>query len=115
MERWFASTGAATSTPVRVLYGVRRSDLLIYRATLDEAAKRFPDLGWQAYLEEGAGAGEHPGRLSVEAALGAAHATGAAGAATFYVSGPPAMLAVFQSGLGAAGVPPSRVRADAWD
>ena len=112
---FLASTGAATSTPVRVLYGVRRSDLLIYRATLDEAAKRFPDLGWQAYLEEGAGAGEHPGRLSVEAALGAAHATGAAGAATFYVSGPPAMLAVFQSGLGAAGVPPSRVRADAWD
>ena len=112
---FLASIGAATSAAVRVLYGVRRSDLLIYRATLDAAAQRFPDLRWQAHVEESAGAGEHPGRLSAESALAAARATGAPDSATFYISGPPAMLRALQSGLGLAGVPPSRVRTDAWD
>jgi ferredoxin-NADP reductase len=112
---FLASVGAATSAAVRVLYGVRRSDLLIYRATLDAAARRFPDLRWQAHVEESPGAGEQPGRLSVESALGAARTTSAPDSATFYISGPPAMLRVLQSGLGLAGVPPSRVRTDAWD
>lgn len=112
---FFASVGAATLAPVRVLYGARRSELLIYRATLDAAARRFTDLHWQAYVEENPGAGEHPGRLSVESALDAARGTGAPDSATFYISGPPAMLHALQSGLGLAGVAPARVRTDAWD
>ena len=112
---FLASSGASASAPVRVLYGVRRSDLLIYRAVLDQAAQRFVDLRWQAFVEENAAAGERAGRLSVEAALSAAHDAGAPGTATFHLSGPPQMLRLFQSGLGAAGVPPAQVRADAWD
>jgi ferredoxin-NADP reductase len=111
----FASTNAPPAGAVRVLYGARRSDLLIYRTTLELAAQRFPDLRWQAHIEENPGAGELPGRLSVEAALAAARGTGAPDAATFYLSGPPGMLRALQSGLAAAGVPPSRVRTDAWD
>jgi hypothetical protein len=57
---FLASTGASASVPVRVLYGVRRSDLLIYRAVLEEAAKRFRDLRWQAFVEENAGAASGP-------------------------------------------------------
>jgi ferredoxin-NADP reductase len=107
---FFASVGAVASGSVRVLYGVRRSDLLIYRATLDAAAQRFPDLRWQAYVEESPGTGEHPGKLSVDSALGAARTTSAPDAAIFYISGPPAMLRALQSGLGVAGVAPSRVQ-----
>jgi len=100
---------------VRVLYGARRSDLLIYRAVLEQAAARSVDLRWQAHVEENAGPGELAGRLSVEAALAAARTTGAPADAVFYISGPPAMLRALQSGLAAASVPPARVRTDAWD
>jgi len=112
---FLASAGASTSAPVRVLYGARRSDLLIYRAVLEQSAARSADLRWQAHVEEHAGPGELAGRLSVEAALEAARTTGAPEAAVFYISGPPAMLSALQSGLAAAGVPPTRVRTDAWD
>jgi ferredoxin-NADP reductase len=110
-----ASPGASTSAPVRVLYGARRSDLLIYRAALEQAAARSVDLRWQAHVEENAGPGELAGRLSVEAALAAARTTGAPEAAIYYLSGPPAMLRALQSGLATASVPPTRVRTDAWD
>jgi len=112
---FLASSGASASAPVRVLYGVRRSDLLIYRAVLDQAAKRFVDLRWQAFVEESAAADELAGRLSIEAALSSAHEAGAPGSATFHLSGPPQMLRLFQLGLAAAGVPQAQIRADAWD
>jgi ferredoxin-NADP reductase len=107
--------GASTTAPVRVLYGARRSELLIYRDVLKQTAARAPNLTWQAFVEENPGAGERPGRLSVDAALEAAHATGAGDTATYYISGPPAMLAMFRTGLAAAGVPAARIRTDAWD
>jgi ferredoxin-NADP reductase len=112
---FLASMDARTSAAIRVLYGVRRSDLLIYRAMLDAAAQRFPDLRWQAYVEENPGAGEQLGKLTVESALGAARTTNAPTSATFYLSGPPTMLRALQSGLVTAGVTPARVRTDAWD
>jgi ferredoxin-NADP reductase len=107
--------GASTTAPVRVLYGARRSELLIYREVLEQAKERSPHLAWQAFVEENAREDERPGRLSVEAALEAARGTGAGDAATYYISGPPAMLAMFRAGLAAAGVPPERIRTDAWD
>jgi ferredoxin-NADP reductase len=100
---------------VRVLYGARRSELLIYRDVLKQAKERSPNLAWQAFVEENAGENERSGRLSVDAALEAARATDAGDTATYYISGPPAMLAMFRTGLAAAGVPPARIRTDAWD
>jgi ferredoxin-NADP reductase len=108
-------SGASPTVPVRVLYGARRSDLLIYRGVLEQAAERSPNLRWQAFVEENPGSGERPGRLSVEAALEAARDAGAPEAATYYLSGPPAMLAGFRAGLAAAGVSPRSIRTDAWD
>jgi ferredoxin-NADP reductase len=107
--------GDSTTAPVRVLYGARRSELLIYRDVLKQAKERSPNLAWQAFVEENAGENERSGRLSVDAALEAARATGAGDTATYYISGPPAMLAMFRTGLAAAGVPSTRVRTDAWD
>lgn len=107
--------GAPPVGPVRVLYGARRSDLLIYRDVVQRAAESSPLVSWQAFVEEHAGADERAGRLTVEAALDAARDTGAGDAAVFYLAGPPAMLALFRSGLAAAGTPPERVRTDAWE
>jgi len=108
-------SGATTGAPVRVLYGARRSDLLIYREVLERAVTQSPDLAWQPFVEENAGSGERSGRLSVEAALEAARGTGAPEVAAYYISGPPAMLATFRAGLAAAGVESPRVLTDAWD
>lgn len=107
--------GGATAVPIRVLYGVRRSDLLIYRDLLNEAAERLASLKWLAFVEEHAAPGEQTGRLSIEAALGAAREAGGADAATYYISGPPGMLATFRTGLAGAGVAAARIRTDAWD
>jgi ferredoxin-NADP reductase len=112
---FLASTDVSISVPVRVLYGARRSELLIYRSVLDQAVARFRDLGWGAFVEENARPGEHQGRLSVEAALDAAQAMGRPDVTTFHVSGPPSMLRFFQAGLAAAKVAPARIRIDAWD
>jgi ferredoxin-NADP reductase len=107
--------GPPVPVPVRVLYGARRSDLLIYRSILDQATKLTPTFAWQAYVEENPAPGERSGRLSVEAALQTAQDVGDASAATYYISGPPVMLASFRKGLADAGVAPGNIRTDAWD
>lgn len=108
-------SGAPATNPVRVLYGARRSDLLIYKHVLAEATVRLPNLIWQAFVEDGAGPGERSGRLSVEAALAAAREAEGQTGAIYYISGPPSMLAMFRAGLTGAGVEPARIRTDAWD
>ncbi len=54
------------------------------------------------------------GRLSVDDALSAAAELGRPERASFYLSGPPAMLRYFSGALAAAGVGPERIRIDAW-
>jgi ferredoxin-NADP reductase len=107
--------GPPVPVPVRVLYGARRSDLLIYRSVLEKAAQQSSTFAWQGYVEETPAQGERQGRLSVEAAMQAAKEVGEATAATYYISGPPVMLAAFRTGLAAAGVAPGNIRTDAWD
>jgi ferredoxin-NADP reductase len=110
-----ATSDLALGGPVRLLYGVRRPELLIYRDILDEAARRNPDLQWEAFVEEDAPAGARSGRLSAEAAVTAAEVTGLPAAAAFYLSGPPEMIAALIAGLAEAGVGPDRIRVDAWE
>ena len=104
------------AVPVRVLYGARSADLLIYRTTLERAAERWPDLSWRPFIEDGPlEHGATRGRVSAEAALAAASAAGDVSRALFYVSGPPGMLRSIQADLLATGVPPDRIRIDAWE
>lgn len=110
-----ATSDLALGGPVRLLYGVRRPDLLIYREALDEAARRNPQLQWEAFVEQDAQDGAREGRLSADAALAAAQTTGSPGTAVFYLSGPPEMIAALTAGLTAAGVPPVQIRVDAWE
>lgn len=99
---------------VRLLYGARRPELLIFRRTLDEAERRLPGFGWQAFAEDGAQAPVRSGCLSAEAALEEAHRLPDPGGCDFYLSGPPAMISTLQSGLLAKGVAAGRIRVDAW-
>lgn len=100
---------------VRVLYGVRHADLLIYRDDLAEAAARWPDLKWTAFVEEGDSSGACPGRLSLPAVLSAAHDAGALDRTVFYLSGPPAMISTLHAGLTSSGVQAANIRVDAWE
>ena len=110
-----ATSDLAFGGPVRLLYGVRRPDLLIYRDVLDQAAARNPQLQWEAFVEEDAPEGTRAGRLSAEAALAAAQTTGSPATAAFYLSGPPEMIAALKTGLSDAGVTADRIRVDAWE
>ena len=109
-----ATSDSALGGPVRLLYGVRRPDLLIYGDVFDKAAERNPHLRWEAFVEQNAPAGPRDRRLSADAALAAAESTGAPSTAIFYLSGPPEMISALSDGLAEAGVTPDRIRVDAW-
>lgn len=112
----FISLAASTipfAGPVRLLYGVRRPELLIYRDALDAAAQANPRLTWTAFTEEDPAEGLVHGRLSVDRVLDAAGED--ISQAVFYLSGPPAMINDLRAGLGEAGIEPQRIRVDAWE
>jgi ferredoxin-NADP reductase len=111
----YLASAAAAQAPVRLLYGARMPELLVYRDVLDAAAAARPEFRWTAYVEEGGRLGAVRGRLSARAALDAASEIGDPLAATYYLSGPPAMLAALRVDLGEAGVQQSSVRIDAWE
>lgn len=108
-----AASTLAFAGPVRLLYGVRRPELLIYRDALAAAAQSNPHLSWTAFTEEDPAEGLVHGRLSVDSVLDAAREDGSR--AVFYLSGPPAMIKDLRTGLEAAGVAPERIRVDAWE
>lgn len=102
------------AAPVRLLYGVRRPDLLIYRADLDAAAGRDANFSWQPFVEEGDWAGARGGRLSVKAVLESIESTGMPATTVTYLSGPPEMITSLRAGLEDSGIEPQRIRVDAW-
>lgn len=105
----------ALAGPVRLLYGVRRPELMIYRDVLDAAGHRNPQLSWTAFVEDGDTEGATPGRLSLAAVMTAVHAVEPVSPATVYLSGPPAMIADVRAGLLDASIESERIRLDAWN
>ncbi len=106
----FVSLFASNQTvdaPVRVLYGARRPELLLYSDVLEEASKRWPDFEWFPFVEEGEYPAARKGRLDLANAfdLGGLHAE-------YYLSGPPGLIDLFSKGLAARQV--SRIHVDAW-
>jgi ferredoxin-NADP reductase len=99
---------------VRLLYGVRRPNLLIWERVLNDACKRWEDFSWTPFVEQGELPGSVPGRLTVAAALRQAGQATGLDRSTFYLAGPPAMIRVFESGLTEHGIDAARIRVDAW-
>jgi ferredoxin-NADP reductase len=98
---------------VDLFYGARQPGLLVYRRLVQEAAGRCPRLHAHYLAERNVnGADCLPGRLDL----------GTVGdmirdpeTVTYYLSGPPAMLATLQRELAERGVEPERIRVDAWE
>lgn len=101
--------------PVRVLYGARTAELLVYREVMERAAERSVDFSWQAFLESGAEAvaGAVAGQLTVDAVLQARRACGLH--ARVFLAGPPAMLTSLRGELLRAGMRAEDILVDAWD
>ena len=109
----YAASGAEDGSRVHLFYGARSPGLLLFREDLARLARLRPGLKPRFFAEDGAPAGGvEAGRLSIDAVWAALQAPAAA---TFYLSGPPAMIRTFASELEGRGVPRERVRVDAWE
>ncbi len=102
---------------VYLFYGARQPSLLLFAALAERLAQALPAFHRAYFVEhlpEGEALPPHTGlgRLSADAAW-AQMANPAA--ATFYLSGPPAMLAGLRQALEAHGLPPHAIRSDAWE
>lgn len=98
---------------VTVAYGARTAGLLIYRDLLAARVAQIPGLCVRYFVERG----EPPadvtiGRLSVDAVW--PHILAPA-QATYYLSGPPAMLKTLADDLRGHGITGSAIRIDAWE
>jgi len=112
--RGYASGGGDDGSRVRLFYGARHPGLLLFRGLFQQFSLARPTLQAAFFAESGGapGQGVEPGRLSVAAVWSA---LSDAAAATYYLSGPPAMIRAFAEELSARGIPRERVRSDAWE
>ncbi|MDD5627451.1 MAG: FAD-dependent oxidoreductase [Elusimicrobia bacterium] len=112
--RDYAARGDDDGSRVHLFYGARHPGLLLFRDLLGRLERARPALRAVFFAESGAapGQGVEPGRLSLAAVW---KALGRPDAATYYLSGPPAMIRALGGELAARGLPPERIRVDAWD
>jgi ferredoxin-NADP reductase len=95
-----------------LFYGARRPDLLIYRPLVEQAQERCPAFKAYFFAEEDPGEfclAAHPDPDFILNTIAAPFST------TFYLSGPPAMLAYHRQELGQRGIPQDHLRVDAWE
>lgn len=108
---------SADPQPVTLVYGARRTSLLVYRETVERCQTRAGALATHYFAEDAssweAGSSDvHPGRVSA-AAVWAQLPQPCATA--FYISGPPAMLQTVSDDLRAHGVTREAIHIDAWE
>jgi ferredoxin-NADP reductase len=108
----FLEAMTAASQPVLLAYGARTPGLLIYREAIEGCAGRAAALDVMYFAEQGATPGEHPGRVSVDAAW---PRLAAPLDSDYYISGPPPMLRGIAADLRARGVGPEAIHIDAWE
>jgi ferredoxin-NADP reductase len=98
---------------IELFYGARQPRLLIYRPLVEESCRRCPGVRAHFLSEESPdGVDCLAGRLDLST-IGSLIRN--PDSVTYYLSGPPAMLAALQQQLAEAGVAPERVRVDAWE
>ncbi len=102
--------------PNRVLlfYGARRQDLLVYRSAVEEAGRRCSRLTVHLFAEQGmeAGSSVMPGRLDIDHIWPLLDEPAGL---TYYIAGPPAMIAGLTGGLRARGMRDYQILVDAWE
>jgi ferredoxin-NADP reductase len=97
---------------VTLVYGARSPDLFLFRNMLASQGARVPRLKTTLFSEASAEPPCHSGRISLEQVWPLIlHPQ----SSVFYLSGPPDMLRALGAGLLARGVPPDRIRTDAWE
>ena len=99
-------------TPVRVFYGARHEALLLDRPLIDECARRLPNVRSTYFAETpSSDPAVKTGRVSAEAVFAGLDRPSDA---TYYLSGPPAMIEAVQRQLMERDVTSERIRLDAW-
>lgn len=110
---YLAGLPAGHRQQIDVVYGARTPSLLSYRQVVEDAAARCPGLRRHFFAEENAnGSVCDLGRLDLDT-IGSRIRDPQS--VTYYLSGPPAMLAALQRQLVARGVQAGRVQVDAWE
>lgn len=103
----------AADQSITLAYGARTADLLIYRDVVERCARQTPSLSVLYFAEDARdAAGCIPGRVSVHPVWERLRDPLSA---TFYISGPPAMLKGVAADLRARDVAPENIRIDAWE
>jgi len=100
------SLDAQSAPRVLLFYGARTPDLFVYGPLAGACARQVPSLSCSLVDER------NDGRLSVDAAWPAIEATREP---TFYLSGPPPMLAALAARLRERGVAEAAIHFDAWE
>jgi len=97
---------------IYIFYGVRHSELLIYRSLVDDTAKRCVNLHPFYFLEEGIDSGSLTGQINLNEVwkkIPDPHEV------AYYLSGPPIMLKTLHTGLTERDLPPEQILMDAWE
>jgi ferredoxin-NADP reductase len=97
---------------VHIFYGARQPDLLIFRSVIQEASERCPRLLARYFVERNAGKDLFKGRPDPELVFSILPDPLAL---TYYLAGPPEMLADLVNGLTMLGVCDQSIRVDAWE
>jgi ferredoxin-NADP reductase len=98
--------------PVYLFYGARRPDLLIYRALVESAAAKCPNLHPYFLAEEGEAPSCIYGRINLEQIY---KTLPDPQAIAYYLSGPPIMLKALSAALAERRIPANRIFNDAWE
>jgi ferredoxin-NADP reductase len=110
---YLAGLPAGHRQQIDVIYGARTPSLLSYRQVVEDAAARCPGLRRHFLAEENAnGSVCDLGRLDLDT-IGSRIRDPQS--VTYYLSGPPAMLAALQGQLAAGGIETGRIQVDAWE
>jgi ferredoxin-NADP reductase len=107
--------GLTTATPQKIyfFYGARHPDLLIYRPLVQAAVQCCPGLHAHYFAEKDfAGTDCQPGRIEAETVL---QFVPDPLSLPYYLAGPPGMIQALTSGLCQRGLPPEKIKSDAWE
>jgi ferredoxin-NADP reductase len=104
---------------IKLFYGARSVDLLIYREMVDQMMRSVPRFHSEYFVEVPpahdiipSGFQPHLGRMNIEQIWSS---LAEPFNQVYYLAGPPAMLAAFSSALQNHRIPPDQIRIDAWE